>query len=109
MNLESFLLPWLVRFSGWLLTTFHTQPDGHSAFYKITGAEYGHAVVPFGETVMVREARPVDTKLNPRWKRGIWLGRTTTSNENIVATEDGTVVSRTVRRLPPAARWTSSW
>ena len=54
---------------------------------------------------MVREAKPVDRKLNPRWKRGIWLGRTTTSNENIVATEDGTVVSRTVRRLPPAARW----
>ena len=35
----------------------------------------------------------------------LWLGRDTEANEIIVATEDGAVKVRTVRRLPPSQHW----
>ena len=46
------LLPWLVRHCAWTLSRFKTLQDGHSAFFRLTGAEYRGDLVPFGEVVM---------------------------------------------------------
>jgi hypothetical protein len=77
MDWDKCLLPWLVRHCAWTLTRFKTLQDGHSAYFRTTGAEYRGDVVPFAEVVMAK--MPVGTKLNPsklapRWVRAVWLG-----------------------------------
>jgi hypothetical protein len=58
-----FVLPWLVRHCAWTLTRFKTVQDGHSAYFRSTGAEHRGDVVPFAEVVMAQ--MPVGAKLNP--------------------------------------------
>ena len=54
-----------------IVTDFHTQSDEHSAHWKLKGSEYGHAIVPFGETVTMRDSRLGKSKLKPS---GGWAG-----------------------------------
>ena len=39
------------------------------------------------------------------WIKGIWVGRSETTNEHIVLTEKGTRTTRTVRRLPEGRQY----
>ena len=50
---------------------------------------HNRAVVPKGETA---------------WRQGIFLGRSVTSNEYLLGTEEGTVTARSVRRLANSSR-----
>lgn len=49
-----FLLPWLVRHAAWSMTRFKTYKDGHSAYYRLFGAEYKNTVLKFAEVCMAR-------------------------------------------------------
>eukprot|EP00971_Amphidinium_carterae_P341162 6479842-Amphidinium_carterae.1 len=47
-------------------------------------------------------------KLEPRWMRGVWLGKLETTDEHIIGTEtglSGRVTSRSVMRRPESRRW----
>ena len=60
----------------------------------------------FGETVQARRPGDVEHKLSMQWELGIWLGFTYTSGEHIIATADGVLLCRSVRRLPREEQWT---
>jgi hypothetical protein len=101
-------LPWLVRHCAWTVTRYRTLQDGHTAFLRLTGAEYLGEIAPFGKVVMAK--MPVGTKLNPaklapRWVRAVWLGRSSLSDEHMVSCETGVRSTRTVTRVVAANQW----
>ena len=69
-------------------------------------------MVPFAELVLVR--RPVPShrgskaerqhKGDSQWVKGIWIGRSETTDEHLAWTIDGFVRTRTIRRLPAEKR-----
>ena len=69
--------------------------------------------MPFAEVVLVRVPKPTHRALQGGKRchkgdavfiRGVWVGRSETSDEHIVLTLGGRVFSRTIRRLEPSRR-----
>ena len=84
-----------------------------TAYKQANGEHYTHEVVPIAEVVLVRVPKPTHRALQggKRWHKGdaviikgVWVGRSETSDEHIVLTPGGRVLSRTVRRLEPSLR-----
>ena len=85
-----------------------------TAYKQAYGEHYTHEVVPFSEVVLVRVPKPTHRGLQGGkcWHegdavfiKGVWVGRSETSNEDIVlTTPGGRVFSRTMRRLEPSRR-----
>ena len=84
-----------------------------TAYKQAYGEHYTHEVVPFAEIVLVRVPRPTHRGLAgvKRWHKGdavfikgVWVGRTETSDEHVVLTPGGRVFSNTIRRLEPSRR-----
>ena len=84
-----------------------------TAYTEAYGEHYTHEVVPFAEIVLVRVPRPTRRGLagGKRWHKGdavfikgVWVGRTETSDEHVVLTPGSRVFSRTIRRLEPSRR-----
>ena len=75
--MDEVLVAWLVKHCAWIQRKSTTQHDGHSAHYRVTGAEYQGEVVPFAEIVMAKmpnNSKTNPSKLAPRWVRAVWLG-----------------------------------
>ena len=47
-------------------------------------------------------------KLDPKWEEGIWMGILEESGENIIATADGCIKVRSIRRKAPEDRWSNA-
>ena len=99
ITVEHMIFPWLVRHSAWTVARYHVNQTRTTPYHVIAGAEYHGEIVPFGETVMAKLPK-VKEKQAPRWVKGTYCGKTTTSDEHLVMTEVGTQTYRTVRRLP---------
>ena len=78
-----------------------------TSYKQAYGEHYTHEVVPFAEIVRVRVPRPSHRGLagGKRWHKGdavfikgVWVGRTETSDEHVVLTLGGRVFSCTIRR-----------
>jgi hypothetical protein len=59
----------------------------------------------FGECVLFRTPGKLREKGNTAWFKGIWQGRDTEADENIVFTGTDVVKVRTTKRNVPSARW----
>ena len=99
ITVEHMIFPWLVRHSAWTVARYHVNQTRTTPYHVIAGAEYHGEIVPFVETVMAKLPKVKD-KQAPRWVKGTYCGKTTTSDEHLVMTEVGTQTYRTVRRLP---------
>ena len=84
-----------------------------TAYRQAYGEHHTHEVVLFAEVVLVMVPKPTHRGLQggKRWPKGdavfikgVWLGRSETSDEHIVLTPGGRVFSRTIRRLEPSRR-----
>ena len=84
-----------------------------TAYKQAYREHYTHEVVSFAEIVLVRVPRPTHRGLagGKRWHKGdavfikgVWVGRTETSDEHVVLTPGSRVFSRTIRRLEPSRR-----
>ena len=58
-----------------------------------------------GEVAHVKIPRDKLSKLDPRWQRGIFLGRRDESAEVIIGTARGVEFSRSLRRMTDGERW----
>ena len=68
---------WLIRHSAWVYSRYQRRESGHTAFQELLGVACTSGLVPFGETVAGHFRRSTRT-----WKAtGIWVGRTSNSNE----------------------------
>ncbi len=104
ITLKSPVLPWLVRHAAWLIAGYRKQSDGHTSYFRVHGRERHETILTFGKSCMLR-AISTESKSQPRWVRGIWVGKTHSSAEHYVLSASGVIVSRTVRRMPEALQW----
>ena len=59
----------------------------------------------FAEAVLAKESGVQEGKLGSSWGLGIWLGRSTRTNEHLVGTTVGVIKARTVKRRPGTLKW----
>ena len=99
-------MAWSVRRSAYLINRFLIRADGYTSYQARWGRTHNAALFEFGETVMYMvptlKQRP---KLVPRFFRGTWLGKCTSTGESFVGVAGRVVRARTVRRVAGEARY----
>ena len=92
---------WLVRHASFIMDRFLKHKGGKTSYEIVTGREYSHPLCPFAWMVMARDPAALDLgRAELRWEKGVWLGRTSTSAEHIIAMPAGIRRVRTIRMLP---------
>ncbi len=102
IKVDSNVLPWIVHHCAFVRSRFNKSSDGTTPYYRLNGAHYHGHVVPFGEVVMIRIGDEKEKKkFRPKWRKGIFLGKSEFNDSCFVGTkEDGVVQGRTMHRLP---------
>ena len=59
-----------------------------------------------GETVLYHD--PTHSSFAKRWIKGLWLGKVSSTDERIVGTAGGRVLSCSVARRPEEKRWSTA-
>ena len=99
---------WLVEHTAWVLNKFHLGLDGRTAYGRLHGREGRDRVCEFGETVMWFVPKKIRSKLDQRWRYGVFLGRALGSDQNFIGVKSGEVVwARAIVRVVPNIRWSS--
>ena len=102
--------PWLTRHAGWLLDV---KANTKTAFENCFGKPYQGEVMKFAEAALYRVTVSPSGKsrdgvrqgcADARFVRGIWVGKTTESDEHLFATDTGVYTTRTVKRVPDSER-----
>ena len=97
---------WLVEHTAWILNKFHLDKDGRTAYGRLHGREGREQICEFGERVMWFVPRKLRAKLDQRWRYGIFLGRSLSSDQNFIGLHNGEVVcARAIVRVVPGIRW----
>ena len=102
------LWSWSFVRAAWNLNRFanHTTTK-MSPFELVYGRRYSGKVAAFGELVLVLHRRGPNTKIGPQWTPGIWLTKTDGDDLHVVATPNGLVRGKAIRRLNDP--WKSTW
>ena len=99
---------WLVEHTTWLLNKFHLGKDGRTAYGRLHGREGHERVCEFGERIMWFVPKKLRAKLDQRWRYGVFLGRSLSSDQNYIGLNSGEVVcARAIVRVVPSIRWSS--
>ena len=95
------LFGWIVRHATDLSNKRMAARDGTTPWEKMRGRPYRGQLLRFGVPVMHRLAgETVGGVLLNRWSTGVWVGKTTTSDEHMIALPTGQVIrARAVREL----------
>ena len=109
VKLDSPVVPWMVRHAGYVLTRCRILPCGRTAMHKLKGQRTNRPLIPFGETVMFKipQTKTRIGDFEDRFEKGVWLGMTMRTGENIVATSNAVFKVGGVMRRPPDQRWSS--
>ena len=101
LDINHNIVPWLCRWIAFLWARYHIKHDRMTAFKIVTGREYTSPIVQFGEVVMgkVPNVKAI-AKSQPRWFKGVFVGRTETDDSAVLLTEAGAFSVRSIRRLP---------
>ena len=59
----------------------------------------------FGEAVLAKESGAQEGTLGSAWDPGIWMGRSTRTNEHLVGTRTGVIRAKTVKRRLEPRKW----
>ena len=68
-------------------------------------SKFQSPLLNFGEAVLAKESGAQEGKLGSSWDLGIWLGRSTRTNEHLVGTRTGVTKARAVKRRPETFKW----
>ena len=102
---NSAILGWIIRHAAWVQNRFVYKASGRTAFEELKMVKYISPVLQFGESVLARRSGVPDNRLSSAWISGLWLGRSSQTNEHIVGTSSGIVMARTVKAKPDEDRW----
>ena len=93
------IMPWMVKHAAYLLNRYAVHADGNTSYYRRWNKEHKTPICEFGETVlyMLPTAKQLP-KMEARFFPAIWLGKDTSTNENILGITNKVVRSRTIRR-----------
>ena len=78
-----------------------------NAFELVNGRRYSGKVAVFGEVVMLPYRKGLNVKQGPQWVPGIWLGKTENEDLHVVATCDGILRGKAIRRT--FEPWRPGW
>lgn len=102
------VVPWLIRHSAWGITRFQAfKKDGLTPRERRTGVPYTSKILKFGEQVQGMTPGEHREKMEIRWHTGVWLGRSSLSDEHIIGLAEGVRLVRTVRRMSPENQWSA--
>ena len=100
------IMAWMVEHASHLLTKYHVGPDGRTGFGRLHGKEVSERICEFGERVLYYVPKKLRSKMDARWKYGVFVGRAMHSDINYIALTDGSVTqARAMARLASCARW----
>ena len=100
------IVAWMVRHTAYLLNRYAIHSDGNTSFFRRWHKEHKTPLCEFGETVLyMLPNSTVIPKMEQRFMPGIWLGKDTTSNENLIGITNKVVRARTIRRLPAPEKY----
>eukprot|EP00971_Amphidinium_carterae_P348481 6490513-Amphidinium_carterae.1 len=104
------VMVWLIRHVAYLRSYFQTGIDGLTPSMRLTGRDVRKRLACYGERVLaqvMQEKR--SNKLAPRWTEAVFVGVQEAlqgkSEQFIVLTSTGAMLTRTVRRLVATERW----
>ena len=103
---DHMIMAWIVRHAGWLITRYAVRADGRTGYEATRGRTFRGELAEVGERIWTRiPGGNTGSKLEAKWEPRIWLGKTETSDEHLVADRNGTKRTRTVRRRPESERF----
>ena len=93
------IVPWMIRHAAYLLNRFAVHSDGQTSFQRRWGEDHKAPLCEMAETVryMIPTLR-TQPKLEPRFFKGIWLGRGTMTGEPFIGIPGKIIRVRTIRR-----------
>ena len=96
LNSNHPIMPWLVKHAAYLLNRYSIHLDGNTSYYRRWGKERKTPTCEFGDTIlyMLPTAKHMP-KMEARFYPAIWLGKDTSTNENILGISNK---ARTIRR-----------
>ena len=104
------IMAWMVEHASHLLTKYHVGPDGRTGFGRLHGKEVRERICEFGERVLYYVPKKLRSKMDARWKYGVFVARAMHSDINCIALTDGSVTqARAMVRLVSGARWSEKW
>ena len=95
--------PWLVRHQSFLRNRFVVRSSGRTP--ELTMSKFQSPSLSFGEAVLAKESGAQQGKLDSSWDLGIWMRRSTRTNEHLVGTRTGVIRARTVKRRQETLKW----
>ena len=98
------ILPWLVGHQSFVRNRFVVRSSGRTPFEELTMSKCQSPLLNF-EAVLAEESGAQAGKLGSSWDLGIWLGRSTRTNEHLVGTRVGATKARTMKRRPETFKW----
>ena len=110
LDIDSPIMPWMIRHTAYIVTRCKVQEDGRTAFQRMKGRKTTVPLLPFGETMLFKMPKTNRNlgDLQDRFEKGIWIGTTVRSGEHIVARSDGVFRVGWIMRCAPDQRWPSS-
>ena len=99
------LAAWLVRHIGWAYTRFQKRTDGNTPYYMMRGKDYKGFHEKFGSCVMIKQVDSDDQKLEPRWQKAVYVGKTEETDEHVGLTPTGVIKGRSCKPLAQPESW----
>ena len=96
----------MVEYAGYLVNRLEVGKDGKTAYERSRGKKATVLGIEFGEKLLwKKKQKDKMEKINTRWEYGIFVGVRRRSGEVWLATKDGVVRARSIRRIPIGERW----
>ena len=93
------IMPWMVKHAAYLLNRYAVHADGNTSYYRRWNKEHKTPICEFGEAVLYTlPTAKLMPKMEARFFPAIWLGKDTSTNENILGISNKVIRSRTIRR-----------
>eukprot|EP00971_Amphidinium_carterae_P352186 6492468-Amphidinium_carterae.3 len=111
-NVPEKLLPWILQHSCFTVNRYLVHSDGLTNYQRRWGVKYNATICNFGEVVLADVKHITNQKLvirNQEQKlEGMWLGKTTSNGEHIIALKNngGSIYyTRSLSRMTPDQHW----
>ena len=99
LSVQHLVMPWIVRRAAWLLNRYAMHNDGQTSYQRRWQKDHTAPLCEMAEAVQymipTTKAQP---KMEPRFFKGIWLGRDTMTGESIVGIPGKVIRARTIGR-----------
>jgi hypothetical protein len=93
------IVRWITRHAAYLLHRYAVHSDGQTSLQRRWGKDHKAPLCEMAETVQYMiPTLSSQPKLEPRFFKGIWLGRDTMTGESIIGTPGKIIWVRTIRR-----------